>query len=399
MPWVSAVIRPDGRIFPCCDNTRAYQRNGEDIYLYKDSFAGALQSETAQELRRAMLEGKKHESCAICWKDEACGQKSKRFYSNHDFRGEMERVLAGNYEPDHPVFLDISPGNLCNMKCRICGPGISSRWDQDAEALGLGDNFVRNNAELRAMGQTESRRKILSWAGEGMWREMEEQLPHLRVIHMHGGEPFLIRRHFEMLERSVREGHSRKQALRYNSNGTIYPDHAMENIFPHFESTQIFLSIDDIGPRFEYQRHGGKWEAVLRNVDKFLAQKQVRIAICLTVSVFNIFHLFEILEFWRERKAEVFLNLLFGPAHLHIGNLPPAEKAALLRDFRARDLSRYEGVVLNNLDSVFQHLAAEADPEQWRIFLRETGRHDAHRRESCAATFPALAPYFAAQPG
>jgi hypothetical protein len=340
-----------------------------------------------------LLAGVKDPSCAVCWKDEACGQTSKRQFGNHDFREEAELVLAGTYEIDQPIFLDISPGNLCNLKCRICAPGISSRWDAEADALGMSDGLVRNTAELRSLDRLESRKKIYSWVNEQFWSEVEQQLPAIKRLAFYGGEPFLNRRHFEVLERSVREGHAGRQTLRYNSNGTIFPAKAMESLFPEFLDAQVFLSIDDLGSRFEYQRHGAIWTEVLENTRKFLAQDKVTIGVCVTVSIFNVFSLFEILDFWRAEGAKVFLNLLVGPEQLRIKHLPAAAKKILMREFSARDLTKYQGVLLNRVEAIFQHLMEEGDPACWAAFAADVKVHDTFRKEDWKSVFPALAEF------
>lgn len=395
LPWISVTAKPDGRIFPCCHNSQPYQKNGEDLYLYKDSLSDGYHSEIAKKLRANHLNGVKDESCDLCWQEEACGKKSRRHFENHDFLEECEQVLAGEYKISHPIFLDISPGTLCNLKCRICSPAVSSKWEQEADDLGLPDKIFRNNAELKAMTVKDSRRTILSWPEKNLdfWTDLEKWLPDIKRFAFYGGEPFLNRRHFELLGNSVAAGHSKRQTLRYNSNGTIFPKHAMENLFPHFQDVQIFLSIDDIGARFEYQRSGAKWDEVLENVRKFLRQEKVRIGICITVNAFNIFSLLDTLDFWLEENAKVFISLLHGPASLGICALPEEAKKKLIYEFCQRDISKYDKILLNQLEPIFSYLESRDDSALWPDFVNEVRRHDEYRKENCAAIFPLLAPY------
>ena len=50
---------------------------------------------------------------------------------------------TGEVPKDHkPFFYDIQLGNLCNLKCRICGPQCSSTWTSDHQKLmKLGDSW------------------------------------------------------------------------------------------------------------------------------------------------------------------------------------------------------------------------------------------------------------------
>lgn len=391
LPWVSVQVRPDGRMAACCHSQTPYRTEaGEDLHLLFHSLHDAFHSPSAEKLRKNLLAGIRDRNCQSCWSEEARGQRSKRQFDFSDFREEAKAILAGNYSLDQPLYLDLGPGNFCNLKCRICHAGASSSWEKETADLGLPREELPPAVE--AIAKAEGTRAIRAWAepGGSIWREIEAWLPRIRKFNFVGGEPFLNKGHFELLAKSVQAGHSRGQSVQYNTNGTVYPERALREILPHFQSTQIWFSFDGIGERFEYQRHGAKWSRVLENLDRFLAHDFVSYAVCVTVSALNIYYLEEILEFWRSRGVKVYLGMAIGDG-LSASCLPVAAKAEILRHLERIDADRYASILVNRLDPVLELLKTAEEPANWQQFQTSLRLHDEYRQESYAKVFPEAA--------
>ena len=86
-----------------------------------------------------------------------------------------------------------------------------------------------------------------------------------------GGEPFMVPEHFKMLERMVADPtiDCSKIDIGYNTNGTYFPTPDNIELYRNFKLVKFSLSIDDFGPRFEYQRTLAEWEQVANNLMKF----------------------------------------------------------------------------------------------------------------------------------
>lgn len=92
-----------------------------------------------RNFRSKLLRGKPDERCTACYDKESSGFRSLRQVTNADYAHLQERLSQtrrnGALPEADPVYLDIRFSNVCNLKCRICGPWSSSQWHNDAVAF------------------------------------------------------------------------------------------------------------------------------------------------------------------------------------------------------------------------------------------------------------------------
>jgi MoaA/NifB/PqqE/SkfB family radical SAM enzyme len=145
-----------------------------------------------------------------------------------------------------------------------------------------------------------------------------------------GGEPFMIKEHFEFLNTLIDMNVSQNIEIHYNTNGTIYPKEA-ENIWYHFKHVEIAFSIDATKERFEYQRTEAKWNEVEANIAKFKTLREqftnISLQVCSTINIFNVMYLDELAE-WIDKQGFdfVYWNMLHdAPVHSII-SLPKEAK-------------------------------------------------------------------------
>ena len=86
-----------------------------------------------KSLRQAFLDGKKPSTCNKCWSVEQAGRKSKRIlaYDMLEYTKVFNKIDYEDINPKTIQFLDLKLGNICNLKCRICGSWSSSKWAQE----------------------------------------------------------------------------------------------------------------------------------------------------------------------------------------------------------------------------------------------------------------------------
>jgi len=304
LPWMHIETTPLGEFRPCC----LAEESIPDLHITKGhTLKQAFASQYMEDLRQQFLDGKKPSTCAKCWALESSGGTSKRMISNKKF--------GINTDNKQLKFLDLKLGNICNLKCRICGAWSSSKWAQ--EEIELGNQSAR---EWLNQGQWPRKQHDL-------WNEIVELLPDIEHFEFTGGEPFLIKEHFDILEKSVKLGTSKKQKIHYNTNGTTFPQHAVENIWPYFKEVEIAFSIDDVGKRFEYQRYGAEWTAVNDNIKKFNDLKQqcdnITTQVCCTINMQNIYNLEDVAN-WIESQSfdYIFYNYLHESKEWNVQYLP-----------------------------------------------------------------------------
>jgi MoaA/NifB/PqqE/SkfB family radical SAM enzyme len=235
------------------------------------------------------------------------------------------------------MFLDLKLGNICNLKCRICGSWSSSQYaTEEINALPKDEN-KKNNYHyfmLRAGAWPRENKKF--------WEEIDIILTDIRYIEFTGGEPFMIDEHFDMLQGIIDRGIAGQVEIHYNTNGTQYPARG-EAIWRHFKTVEIAFSIDDVGERFEYQRTNADWAAVLDNITSFQYLKtqmpNLQLQCCSTVNVFNVRYIDKLAQWIVLQGFDfVYWNMMHDPWHFSIATLPDAAKAALTEHLRSADV-------------------------------------------------------------
>lgn len=191
--------------------------------------------------------------CTRCYQEEASGKQSRRQASAINYetflqRPEIDTAAQG------PEGLDYSVGNLCNLRCVICGPQSSTSWIPDHKKIYPAEDMSR----------------FLFSKNEILEIENEEYLANVRSVHFHGGgEPLLSDRHLRLLEKIERVRGLSDVRVFYNTNGTQLVDDSILDIWSRCRLVELYFSIDDVGERFEYQRTGAKWHELENNIQWF----------------------------------------------------------------------------------------------------------------------------------
>jgi MoaA/NifB/PqqE/SkfB family radical SAM enzyme len=364
--------------------------DGKDFHLAKNSLSEVWDSDSIKSLRKNLVDGVKDSKCASCWNEESLGKFSKRNRENNRWQTSIELLVQNEFQPNPPAFLDLKLGNTCNLKCRICGPGSSSGWIKEWKDVTGEDQLA--DLSTSVIASQSDKRVIMAWpdANQKFWTDIETWLSSVKLFEIYGGEPFLIKQHFALLKKSVELGFSKNQRIHYNSNGTIFPEQAIAEIWPYFERVNIMLSIDGIGEQFEYQRHPAKWKDVEKNIFRFKDVFSTKdFHICLTVSSLNAYYLPEYLKYFNEIGIPVWLNLLYGPDYFSIKNLPQKAKNGILKKWES--IGEEKAILLEPIDSLINFLKIDSYKVEEDKLLPNLKRHDEYRNEKYSDTFPEFA--------
>ena len=329
LPWVSLEASPIGTVRPCClADDEIVDSNSVKFNLKSADFRDIQNSEYMYQLRQAFLAGEQPQTCRKCWNEERSGRTSKRMHTLDRLK-HMGISSDWTQEAKPLMFLDLKLGNICNLKCRICGSWSSSQFAAEEIAQLPRDQQKKSHAYtmLRAG----------AWPQENpqFWNQIDLVVNDIRYIEFTGGEPFMIAEHFRMLQGIVDRGIAHQVEIHYNTNGTQYPESA-EEIWRHFRTVEIAFSIDDVGPRFEYQRSNAEWAQVCENLDRFRDLKEIypciELQVCTTVNVFNVRYLGEVAE-WLEQNREsfdfVYWNMMHDAWYFSIACLPDEAKRSI----------------------------------------------------------------------
>ena len=141
LPWISIETSPMGTARPCClAHEEIKDDNGEPFSLRKTTLETIYKSNYMVDLRQQFRRGEQPATCNRCWEEEAAGRDSKRIYSKIRLKELYAQVDWDNDKPDQLWFIDLKLGNICNLKCRICGSWSSSKWaNEEMDYLPAGE--------------------------------------------------------------------------------------------------------------------------------------------------------------------------------------------------------------------------------------------------------------------
>jgi len=324
LPWISLEASPIGTVRPCClaDN-EIVDNDGNKFELGTADFLTIQNSNHMQDLRNGFLVGQRPETCRKCWNEEDAGRTSKRMHTldrlKHSLKDEQ-----WNTDAKPLMFLDLKLGNICNLKCRICGSWSSSQFA--AEDISFTPREEQKSSHAYQMLRAGA------WPKENnhFWQQIDNVLTDIKYIEFTGGEPFMIDQHFDMLQGIIDRGIADQVEIHYNTNGTLFPDRGPD-IWKHFKTVVIAFSVDDIGERFEYQRSNASWGTVKENINRFRIMREgmpnLQLQCCTTVNVFNVRYLDEVALWIALQDFDfVYWNMMHDAWYFSISKLPAGTK-------------------------------------------------------------------------
>jgi MoaA/NifB/PqqE/SkfB family radical SAM enzyme len=377
LPWVSLEIGPIGTVRTCClSEEEILDDDGQKFDLSSSSFLNIQNSDYMRNVRQQFIDGEQPSACRKCWNEERAGRTSKRMHTLNRLK-HMVNDSTWTTDAKPLMFLDLKLGNICNLKCRICGSWSSSTYA--VEEL----NFISADEEKKKNYHYQMIKKG-SWPQENtkFWSEINEIISQIRYIEFTGGEPFMIKEHFQLLQGIVDLGIAQDVEIHYNTNGTQWPVGA-EEIWKHFKTVEIAFSIDDIGPRFEYQRSNAIWQEVKENIEKFRQLRErnsnIRLQVCSTVNIFNVMYLEE-LSLWSALQNFDFTywNMLHDPYYYSIGTLPIEAKEIVENRLRSANVSVEDRKEFDNIID-FMSRGVSLDGKILRMSIRS---HDWKRNQN-----------------
>ena len=336
LPWISLEASPVGTVRPCClADDELVDNEGNKFSLLTADFADIQNSNSMQTLREEFLEGKKPQTCRKCWMEERAGRTSKRMHT----LDRLKHILGDQewtQDAKPLMFLDLKLGNICNLKCRICGSWSSSQFAVE--------EIAHDSSPNRQQSFHYQMLKAGAWPRENeqFWSQIDQHLADIRYIEFTGGEPFMIEEHFAMLRGIVARGIAHQVEIHYNTNGTQYPKDA-EEIWRHFRTVEIAFSIDDLNHRFEYQRTNAVWSDVERNIELFRQMRErnrnIQLQCCTTVNVFNVRHLDSVARWIVQQDFDfVYWNMMHDAWYFSIATLPDSAKQGVAQWLHTADV-------------------------------------------------------------
>lgn len=363
-PWAVHTVNANGTVGVCCVNHHVVAGNRSDL------MSGAAMA----AMKSDMLSGRQARGCEKCYATEASGGVSLR----HIYNQELERSGNGRTDAD-TLWFDLSMGNKCNQRCRICGPHNSTGWLRelrDLEDL----EWAHVNTAPHASAHVDNDAMV------GEILSLMSSSARRFTVELKGGEPLYIDSARRLLRAMVSDGlHWKTETLRIITNGTVIDDETM-SLLRAFDSIDLGISVDAVGELHEYTRGTGvTWDECRRRWAMLCALPRVRkVRICNTIYAYNVFGMGRLAEWVQSEfgdEVSMANAVLFRPSYLSVRMLP--------RQLRLRAANG-----LNEDHPAYAVLHGDDDPdaETHRSRFREfTRRLDLLRGESLLDLVPQLA--------
>ena len=323
MPWLSIAVDPDGSIKPCCESQYYFRKDdGTKFNLGIDTIEDIYNSTDFVNIRTSMLEGKLVSGCETCYKNEEISGHSPRTYHNEHWKTEFTEPIAET----KIKYFDLRFGNLCNLMCRSCNPRNSSQLEKELKTL--------SHTNISTYISPGYDYDINEWYLTDIFdKNMESQINNIKWLYITGGEPTIVEKNIQLLEKLISSGRSKSIILLFNTNMTNTKPKFYE-LIKEFRNVICIASIDGYGDMQEYLRYPSDWNKINSNLQELVDMgRPVKVLPTVVVQATNLGKLVELFDYFEnfnrianKRLLEIEVILLQYPSYLNLVHLPVTYK-------------------------------------------------------------------------
>ena len=357
LPWMSVNVRNNGDLRVCCnanvglDQGLVKKDDGTIYNLGTDGINDFRNGKIMKEIRTSMLKGEFHPSCIRCKREHEAGMDSRASWERSIWKKHLTEESARDITQEDgtidtanvPItYTDLRFGNLCNLKCRMCGPTDSNQWYDDQAKVWNVTSYKDAEKVIplvkNAKGKFTADTNIYDWYNNPrFWKDLEDAIPTLERLYIVGGEPLMIDQHYEFLRKCIDADRAKNIVVEYNSNITNIPQRAWD-IWKNFRRIQVGMSVDAVGPINDYIRHPSKWWKISENMHKLdKAEGEYKIWWAATIQAYNMYNLPTMMR-WKiaqnfnrvnkkvDWKPVISPHPLHNPDFLNVKIFPPESK-------------------------------------------------------------------------
>lgn len=279
------------------------------------------------QIRADILNQKRSPFCSACWKLEDAGLISDRklknsaldFYWDKDIGYIEEEVKQGKYKT---LLVKNYTSNICNSTCVTCNSGSSSAWAPLEKKM----NIIPARTTQMTIDQINNNIDFKDIIG----------------INFVGGEPLYEKLNFYILEKLI-EQNNKKCFVSITTNGSVDLSSNQKALLSQFTNLNFNISIDGIGPVFEYMRYPLQWHKLLENLDFFKTITNT-VSVSYTTSNLNVLYHHKTLDWFKKENLNYHFNPVVNPKHFRPNALPQKIKQQIFDRFgRSKDLDFFIG--------------------------------------------------------
>ena len=347
-PFKHASINNTGKLKICCNSSETATVD----YSESDSW---FNSSTLNNLRKNLISGIKDKICQKCWDMEHKGHKSLR----QDYNRHIGKILAKHWDKNFDKrniklwnvlnkidfknvdSFDLKLGNLCNLKCIMCGPKLSTQLYAEAKLNPSLEQFYTKMVPPQTWPESK---KFKEWIKTNTVDSM-----HIKFT---GGEPMMNPWLMDVLA-NIPDTQKSKCILHFTTNLTILNQSLLE-MFSKFKEVWISISVEGIGATLEYARYGHKWIDLKSNIEilrNFGMNKKIFLEINHVIQASTILGVFDLAKYFDQYKIDICPIALTDPKCFTLQSIKTKYKLDLMQKCKL-----YNGHNKNFINFIEKHL-------------------------------------------
>ena len=368
--WNHQYIHGSGSVRLCCATVDNLEDDkGNRYHINNHSLKNIWNSKQLREARIKMMNGEQISSCTKCYEQESRGYQSMR--ETQDMETNLSQTKSDGSIDIMPSSMELHFGNMCNLKCKMCGQQYSNQIGKELLEIGEQDpgflswvykesgnvNIWTNNlsVEYKWFKNKKTKNKLFDY--------ITENINNLILI---GGEPTVIPEFWELLEHLDQKGKLEGLTITLTTNLTN-TNPKLARWLPKLKEWTVWASVDGVGERTEYIRYPSNFNKVCENLDfyKSLLGDNGKIVLSPAIQLLNIDQLDDILDWWFEFAGDR-LGKKFGvswmaqvwyPIICNYDIAPPEYKKFVANKLRSsRDRFKEDKQILKFYDTQIENL-------------------------------------------
>ena len=303
--WNHQYIHMSGSFRYCCATMHdIVDKKNNRININNSNLKNTWNSDDVKLTRLKMMRGENVDACVKCVEQEARGYTSMR--ETQDMQKNFALTKHDGSVDIMPTSMELHFGNLCNLKCKMCGQQYSNQIGKELLEIGKTNkdflqwvtkesgnvNIWTNNlsVEYKWFQNKKIKDKLFAYIAE-----------HISSLVVIGGEPTVIPEFWELFEYLEQKNTLKNLSVTLTTNLTnVNPK--LTNWLPKLKSWTIWASVDGLGKRTEYIRYPSNFNKVCENLNfyKNILGDNGAITLSPAIQLLNIDQLDDIIKWWIE---------------------------------------------------------------------------------------------------
>ena len=217
-------------------------------------------------------------------------------------------------------------GIECNLDCQMCHHFSSSIRSKMAFKEGVWNDAVWGDKDVK---EYQAAKAIEKKPVDKVNQQILDIAPYIYNLKIIGGEPLIMKKHYELLDRLIEIDQAKHIQIKYQTNGTVLAagKHNVLKYIPQFRSVIVCVSIDGVGKYNDYIRRRSDYQTIKDNIETFNKFPNVSVDLNSTVTFFSVLNLYKMVDDFDHDHNWWPID---RPSHMKASNLPQEIKDRLI---------------------------------------------------------------------